>query len=341
MDLSTRIGDFAAAALQKLAQEWQLNEPAARLGEGPEPLHKLRVTGRRMDTVLSLFGSCLPASLRRSQPTLKRLLDALGAVRDADIRIDAASRFRGSLPEDDRSALDPLLQHLQSERARARSRMLRTLDAKPARHWLDTLPDQLARAASATRPSSARNTAALAAVPDLIHERYRKLRKCARRLTPESSMTEFHKVRVRAKKLRYALEVVAPTYAKPADEMLAALHKLQSKLGTQHDADVVGRYITQLAARPPESFTPATLFIMGRMAERHAREAARLGRKIEKPWRKVRGRRWKALRSLMQELRGRAHANDNKHGIAHHSARGNGRLSTESDRSASARVNGF
>src|SRR6185312_12747480 len=72
---STRAGAFAAAALQRLLQDWQAHEPAARLGEGPEPLHKLRVTARRMDTVLTLFRACLPAGLRRSRPTLKRLRD--------------------------------------------------------------------------------------------------------------------------------------------------------------------------------------------------------------------------------------------------------------------------
>ncbi len=138
---------------------------------------------------------------------------------------------------------------------------------KPARHWLDSLPDQLARATATLASASLRNATALAVVPDLIRKRYRKLRKCARRLTPESSMEEFHEVRIRAKKLRYALEVVAPTYAKPADRVIAKLQKLQSTLGTQHDADVLARYLEQLAGHPPADFTAATLFVMGRMAQ--------------------------------------------------------------------------
>jgi triphosphatase len=323
MDASTRAGDFAAAALLRLLQEWHVNEPAARLGEGAEPLHKLRVTGRRVDTVLSLFRAYLPAGLVRSRPTFKALLDALGAVRDGDIRLETASTFRSSLPEGDRPGLDPLLQHLESERAQARSRMLRALDAKSTRDWLDTLPNQLARTTSA----SSRDAAALAVVPGLIRRRYRKLRKFARRLTPESSMAEFHKVRVQTKKLRYAIEVVAPAYTKPADKMLAALHKLQGKLGTQHDADVVSRYLTQLATQPPANFTAATLFMMGRMAELHARTAARMGRKVEKPCRNVRGRRWKALRSRMRKLRdgarGRAPESTTKgRGVAHRGGNG-------------------
>ena len=326
MNGSTRASDFAATALQRLLQEWQANEPVARLGEGPEPLHKLRVTARRIDTVLSLFRGFLPAGVVRSRPKLRALLDAVGEVRDVDIRLDAVSTFRGNLTESERPALDPLLRHLESERAQARSRMLRALDAKSTREWLDTLPNQLARTAPPTQSASSRNAAALTVLPGLIRKRYRKLRKCARRLTPESSLTEFHQVRVRTKKLRYALEVVAPTYARPTDKMLSALHKLQGRLGTQHDADVISRYLTQLAAQAPANFTPATLFLMGRMAERYARQAIRMGRKIEKPWGKVRGRRWKALRSRMKELRGDAPENNIEHGRAQHGASGNGKF---------------
>ena len=324
---SARAGDFAAAVLRRLIQEWQANEPPARLGESPEALHKLRVTARRMQTVLSLFRAYLPAGVRRSQPTLKGLLDVLGTVRDADIRLEAATSFRKRLPEGDRAALDPLLQCLQSERARARNGMLRALDAKRAREWLDTLPDHLARTPLPTAAVTSRNPVALTVVPDLIHARYRKLRKSAGRLMRKSSMSEFHEVRVRAKKLRYALEVVAPTYAKPAVKMLAALHELQSRLGTQHDADVISRYLTQLASHPPATFTAVTLFMMGRMAEVYAREAARMGGKVKKPWRNVRRRRWKALRARMSELRDDvpvSNSTDTALSLVH-AARGNGK----------------
>lgn len=332
MDPSTRAGAFAAAALERLRQEWQVNEPAARLGEGPEPLHKLRVTARRMDTILTLFRACLPASLRRSRPTLKRLRDALGAVRDVDIRLEALNAYCGDVPEGDRPALAPLLQHLRSERVRARSAMLRVLDAAPARDWFDSLAHQLATAASSGPSGASRSAPALRLVPALIRKRYRKLRKCARRLTPESSMREFHEVRIRAKKLRYALELAARTYSKPADAMLTALHDFQSRLGTQHDADVTARYLTQLATDPPASFTAATLFIMGRMAERHAREAARIGGKVAKPWRRVHGKRWRALRTRMRELRHEAHESNSKESRRGRDdalrAQGNGKLTS-------------
>jgi triphosphatase len=300
---SSRAAEFAAAALRRLLEEWQAHEPAARLGENPEALHALRVTVRRMDTVLSLFRTYLPAALTKSQPKLRRLLDTLGTVRDFDIRLEAVNTYCSELPEGDRSALDSLLRHLEAERGQARATMLRALDAKSTRHWLEGLSAQLARPLPVGASASRYGAAALRVVPDLIRRHYRKLRKCARQLTPESSLSQFHKVRVRTKKLRYMLEMVAPTYGEPADTMLAALLKLQSRLGTQHDADVVAHHLTELAAHPPASLDSRTLFLMGRLAELHARETREVGGKIEKPWRKVRGKRWKALRARMKELR--------------------------------------
>jgi CHAD domain-containing protein len=298
IEASTRTVDFALAALRRLLDEWRALEPAARLGESPEALHALRVTGRRMDTVLGLFEAHLPAGLRRSRPGLKRLLDILGAVRDVDIRLEAAGKFRDALPEGDRRGLDPLLRQLGSERGAARAGMLRALDGKAARQWLDTLSHHLARPVPMTSASS-RHAAALSVVPGLIRRRYRKLRQCAHRLTADSPLGDYHEMRLRTKKLRYALEIVARTYARPADDMLAALLKLQGRLGTQHDAGAVAAYLTQLAIQPPPRFTPQTLFLMGKMAEKHAHRAARFGSRVGKSWRKVRGKRWKALRARM------------------------------------------
>jgi len=301
--VSSRTADFASAALRRLLDEWQAQEPAARLGEDPEALHALRVIGRRMDSVLSLFCDYLPAALVKSRPKLKGLLDCMGAVRDADIRREALRAFGDSLSEDDRGALAPLLRHVEAEREEAQSRMLRVLDARPTRHWLERLPARLARPTPAAMSPSPRSAKALRVVPDLIRYRYRKLRKCARRLSSESSMSEYHNVRVRTKKLRYALEAIAPTYTQPANEMLTALLELQGRLGTQHDCEVIGDYLTRLAAHPPATIGSRALFLMGRLTEMQARKARRMGGKIEKSWRKLPGRRWKALRRRMEELR--------------------------------------
>ncbi len=105
---------------------------------------------------------------------------------------------------------------------------------------------------------------AAAAAPAMIRARYRKVRKQADLLTPESSVEAYHEVRGRAKKLRYALEAVAVIYGKPADEMIRALRRWQEKLGVQQDAAVAMRRLESLAGAPPKGTRPRRCFLMGR-----------------------------------------------------------------------------
>jgi hypothetical protein len=140
----------------------------------------------------------------------------------------------------------------------------------------------------------------------LSRTRFRKLRKAFRGLTEHASMEDYHAVRGRAKKLRYAIESVAVMYGKPADEMLRTLRRLQDRLGIQQDAHVAKNRLLALAAAPPKGLPSETLFVMGRLAERHSAAAASARKGVAKVWRKVRGRRWKALRLKLEELRDRA-----------------------------------
>jgi CHAD domain-containing protein len=106
---------------------------------------------------------------------------------------------------------------------------------------------------------------------------------------------DYHEVRGRVKKLRYALEAVAVIYGKPADEMLRALRRWQEKLGVQQDAAVASRRLKTLAGATPKGFPPQTLFLMGRLAEHYASSAMRARKGHSKGYRKLRGR-WKRLR---------------------------------------------
>jgi hypothetical protein len=103
---------------------------------------------------------------------------------------------------------------------------------------------------------------------------------------------------------------------------------------------VIAGYLTQLATRAPGNFTAATLFLMGKMAERHVREAARMSGKIEKPWRKVRGRRWKAVRSRMQDLRAEVTESNGSDSRAEQRSAGNGTLGGANGGSASRPASG-
>jgi len=167
VDASMRIDEVALANLRRYLSAWHLHEPGARLGDDPEELHDLRVAGRRLDAILRQFGTYLPASLVRVRPTLKKVLRALGEARDLDVALLELDAFSRELPETERVNLEPLKQHLRSERARARSRMLRVLDSSAVQKDLDKLRLGLAQpSGNATEAAPA-----LEVVPELVRAR--------------------------------------------------------------------------------------------------------------------------------------------------------------------------
>jgi CHAD domain-containing protein len=284
--------------LRRLLGAWLAHEPGARAGTDPEELHQLRVTARRLDASLGLFKRQLPPTLARARRTAKSMLRALGTPRDLDVQIAGLEAWSAGLSDSERAALAPLEALLARERNRAHARLVRVLDSAPARRWIETLVDVSTRGTAGDN-GAADESAAL--VSQRIRRRFRRLRKAVRCLDAGSSMDDYHRVRRRAKRLRYALESGAALCGKPAQDLLRALRRLQDRLGVQHDAYVANRRLSVLAADSSSGLPPATLFLMGRLAENHRRVTTDARRTLTKSWRRVRRCR-KALRQRLAQL---------------------------------------
>jgi len=304
LDASATAHDVAIAELRRLVNAWLRHEPGARLGEDPEELHQLRVTARRIDATLGLFKHQLPVSLVRARKTTKAVLRSLGAARDLDVQLNELAHCCENLPDGERAAAEPLRGRLESERARARSRMLRALDSEATRHWLETLT-----LAVAEQSTVSGGDPAMQVMPERVRQRFRKLRKSVTKLRGKSSMEDYHQVRRRAKQLRYATECGSGMFGKPGDDLLKALRRLQDGLGAHQDAYMAQQRLAALAAEPTGGLPPATLFLMGRLAEQNAQVTAHARDTLVRSWRKVRGKRWRALRSRLGELTDAATAN--------------------------------
>ncbi|HEY0768146.1 MAG TPA: CHAD domain-containing protein [Steroidobacteraceae bacterium] len=298
-DMATTASEVALVELRRLLAAWRVHEPGARLGHDSEALHQLRVTARRIDATLGLFKQHLPMALSHARKTAKTVLRTLGAARDLDVQLAELARYRLALPEHERTAAEPLQARLEAERVRARTRMVRALDSQPTRRWLETLTLASAQASPANGAFADR---AMLVMPERVRRRFRKLRKSVGRLRSKSSMEDYHLVRRRAKQLRYAIECGAGMFGKPADDALKALRRLQDKLGAHQDAYMARNRLAALAADPANGLAPGTLFLMGRLAEHHARTSADARKTLSQFWRKVRGKRWRALRTKLEEL---------------------------------------
>jgi CHAD domain-containing protein len=117
----------------------------------------------------------------------------------------------------------------------------------------------------------------------------------ARRLTPQSAPADFHRLRIRCKRLRYALEQTSPLYGDAAERYLRALVRVQDVLGAHQDAEVALARLTAIAEQGTRRLPAPTLVALGMLAERHAQHAAALREVAPEAVARLRGRRWRRL----------------------------------------------
>jgi CHAD domain-containing protein len=275
------------------------HEPETRRGDDPEALHEMRVAARRLDAAIRLFEEHLPKWTVQSRGTLRSLIRALGATRDLDVQLEYLRDFAAQLTPAEQAALAPLRARLELDRRLARARMLKILDSPRLAQWMKRWVQHVRAArggSSAGSPTP--ESFALAA----IRRRHKRVRKAAERLSATARPEDFHEVRTRAKRLRYAIDAFAPIYGEPAEKFLRGLVRLQNVLGDYQDADVRTAQLTALANSHKRRLPGETLFLMGRIAERDARVARKVRRRVSKTCRRIRGHRWKTLQRVMTAL---------------------------------------
>lgn len=299
-DSSMDAARFALTMVRQGVLAMLTHEPATRLGEDPEALHDLRVAVRRVESYLKAFRIHLPVAVVDCREPLRDLRRALGRARDVEVQLAELDAYAGELSDAERSSLGPLRSYLELARGRARAAMLETLDADETQDLfqrLETGVDEHAVVAQVVVDSPATPViSATQLVATLVPPAFRRLRKRAEPLSVDSPSEDFHEVRTRVKRLRHIVECARPLFGRSVKEYRRSLQRLQDVLGTLQDSHVASERLRALAAAPPVSLPADTLFLMGRLAERHERTCDRMRRRFPKSWQRVRGKRWKALR---------------------------------------------
>jgi inorganic triphosphatase YgiF len=209
----------------------------------PEALHQTRVAIRRLRTSFKLFeAAARDADFDRLNGELKWLAGELDAARDLDVIIadtfrPAADRFHGQ------EGLAELGKRMHAARGKAYDRALKALDSPrfltltlDLAAWLDSGawrdPDAPLYEAGAGAPIDRFAQAGLERLRRQIKRRGQELE----RLSPELR----HKLRIRAKRLRYAVEFFGDLYEDAAGRRTfgKTLKGLQDALGALNDLQV-------------------------------------------------------------------------------------------------------
>jgi triphosphatase len=296
IDATLSAGEVAFAILRRHFAAMLAHEPGVRLGEDPEELHDMRVATRRLRAALKLYSDVLPKRSERYERDLRWVAGALGEVRDLDVHLQRLSEEASANGE----VLEEIVALLRERRVEARRRMLEALDSNRYERLLASFSGTLRRGRSPTPTAPV-----LEAAPDLLRDRYKKVRKRANTLREDSPPEHFHELRKKGKRLRYALEPLQEIYGKPAQKIVKLLKEIQNDLGDHQDLIVASGLMEELGVagdRPPQA-----VFSMGSMAEGYRREASKIraGFLGSKSLRTLKnGKPWKKLRKKLEKRAG-------------------------------------
>lgn len=260
--------DELQVALRGYAAEVIEREPGVRVGADPEELHKQRVATRRLRSLLRSTRGQVEDRERAEwlRDELRWLGDLLGEVRDLDVLIAYLLEELRTIEE--AAAFGAVLELLDAEREEARTELLAALDSSRYRKLLDELDRP-----PALRDGERLETAAAA--------EYRRLRKAAKGLGKEPSDEELHRVRIKAKRARYAAQAL-----RGESDFVRRAKEVQDVLGTHQDAAVAEERIRELVAQVRG--TGRTAFAAGRLIERQRERRASARAAWPKAWKRLR-----------------------------------------------------
>jgi CHAD domain-containing protein len=207
--------------------------PAAQAGDEVS-VHQARVASRRLREALPVLGARANAhALDRADRRVRRITRALGPVRELDVTLLLLAELEGKQAAPAR-AIARVRAAVTEERQKRRRQMLEEIT--PSR--LHTLRKRLVRVATpAARPKV--SGGALTEARAQAAARAAALRAAIERAGGIYLADRLHRVRVAAKKLRYALEIQRELRHSRSTAHLNRLKNQQDLLGRMHDLEVL------------------------------------------------------------------------------------------------------
>lgn len=231
-------GAFAQQLIQHQSRRLARLQAEVRLDRDPEPLHQLRVSLRRLRTVLLQFGPALDLPEGVNARRLAALARRTSLCRDLDVlRLRLRQQVLPGIPGDEQRSLRRAMRRLERERSQAFATLLDALESRRHRRLMKRL-------ARWQRRPHFTPLGQLPLVPWLVEWQA----PFSARLFLHPGWTErdpaassLHDLRKRIKAMRYALDTLQPWCAPALLEWVEDLRQAQEHLGELHDLQILGR----------------------------------------------------------------------------------------------------
>ncbi len=294
------LADVVRAAISAAFERILDHDYQLRLGGNDAvAVHQTRVATRRLRSDLKTLARVLdPVWRSHTRADLKWIADALGQVRDIDVLAGHLETEMSQASPADTRPFGEIRLDLARRREAAHAALLDALNSDRYLTLLDRLhasagaPPFLGTARSGNIKGSGLHPddPASKVLPKLVRRPWRKLRRTVRDAGAHPSDRQLHRIRIRAKQLRYAAEAAAPVVGKRARRMAVRAESLQTVLGDHHDAVTAEDWFRREAA----TGSPTVAFSAGQLVAMQRQRQARLRRQWRRVWasldrKKVRG----------------------------------------------------
>ncbi|MEN3305569.1 MAG: hypothetical protein V7603_1771 [Micromonosporaceae bacterium] len=267
----------------------------APLPHGDTAVHQMRVGCRRLRSDLRTFRPLLASAwVDGLRAELAWLAQALGLARDAEV---LRARLRETAAADPLAPLDePAIARIDAELSARHEDALTGLDDVLRSDRYRSLLERLVAAAAAAPLQSSRSALpARDLLPRLVSRPWSRLAygndgiTGASDLDPVAPDAQWHEVRVRAKRARYAIEAVADVLGGAAQELGRAVAAVQDLLGEHQDAAIAAETWLSIARDDPDDHTLAVT--AGRLQERERAVVREMRERFPAAWREASRRR--------------------------------------------------
>lgn len=216
----------------------------------PEGVHDMRVASRRLRSAL---GDFKPYLRKGSIPIsrLKAIAKSLGAVRDEDVVLVALDELRSQADEKVGKGIEAIAEEHGRQRRHARSVLEHTIRPSAIAELRDDFRTELRTATKIPYEPAGENDAGQVLTfgqvgAGVIGDRLKQLSEAGDSVYRPLRTKQLHKLRILAKRLRYAVELFAPCWGDEFKKSAEEIARWQTSLGELHDCDV---WIVNLGAR--------------------------------------------------------------------------------------------
>lgn len=211
-----------------------------------EGVHDMRVASRRLRSALRDFKPFLKQSkLRGVSDELKKLADALGTVRDEDVAIEALEKLAAEdAPPEVVAGVKQFAMARRMQREGERAALVKALEDVSLSGLQAKFDKKIEKALKVSRDgdkkdeSNAFETSFRQAGREIIKARVEELRSLSAGLYQPRKTKPLHRIRIAAKRLRYAVELFAQCWNDSLAPFAKEVAEMQGSLGDLHDCDV-------------------------------------------------------------------------------------------------------